>query len=59
MIEIINQKITNADRIRNMTVKELADVIACPNTVSEVIDADYCMQHSCEECKQNWLRQEA
>lgn len=54
MIEIMNQKITNGDRIRSMTDEELESVVDC----LEIHDLE-CEGKTCKECMLDWLRQEA
>lgn len=60
MIEVVDQKITNADRIRSMTDEELAAIIMCP-TESGLAEIECSRDDSCDcyQCCLNWLRQEA
>ena len=49
------EPMTNADRIRNMTDEELADVIHCP-----LVEVDGCHTgKSCALCILRWLRSPA
>lgn len=47
--------ITNADRIRKMTDRELAMLICCQDYKS----GDECFDTSCFDCTMEWLQQEA
>ena len=53
-------KMTNADRIRNMTDEELATNMMCPNEngLAE-IDCDENDNCNCYECLLKWLREES
>ncbi len=47
---------TNADRIREMSIEELAVIIMCPHDV----DPDCCVESKgCVECCKKWLESEA
>ena len=52
-----DKKATNADRIRTMNDKELADVVA--NGVGCVLKAPHCMDVDCTPCIRKWLQQPA
>lgn len=46
---------TNADKIRSMTVEELAKFIRCQNP----LDIDECAKINCNDCALKWLNKEA
>ena len=48
---------TNADRIRNMSDKELADILS--DNCFEVMHTDRCPVGTCKKCILNWLQSEA
>ena len=51
---------TNADRIRGMTDKQLAEWGASRQCPSPAYHGNYnCMNLACEDCWLDWLRQEA
>lgn len=47
--------LTNADKIREMTVEELAEIIMCPHET----EPDLCNKPSCIECCREWLQEAA
>ena len=47
-----HEPITNADRIRAMSDKELADVVVCPHTGNWYLCID-----DCKKCRLEWLKQ--
>ena len=52
--------ITNADRIRNMSDEELAEVIKHPCDIGNHIPTEWCASRSCGyQCSLDWLKQEA
>lgn len=55
MIEVVDQKITNADRIRSMTDEELGVIIMCPYN----LDPIRCSNKECNDCCLDWLQKEA
>lgn len=49
--------LTNADRIRHMTDKELADFIDCPYMKDPYDECIYGWhEHDCDKCKLEWLQ---
>jgi len=55
--EVANRKKTNADRIRAITDKELAEKIKCPYPWETCIHLNE--DYPCSKCKLDWLKQEA
>ena len=49
---------TNADRIRNMSDEELAEVIACPKGLFARMDC-FDDNRDCKHCALEWLQQPA
>ena len=49
---------TNADRIRAMTDKELAEFLCCPQSVCPVDDCEECYDDNCQKCVLKWLKKE-
>lgn len=58
--ELVDAKATNADRIRNMSDGELAEVMPCPYMKDPY---DECVHgwhdYDCSKCKLDWLQSEA
>ena len=61
--EIKKQAITNYDKIRNMTVEEMAEFIVnrndCEGCPCDVDDKDYCKGGSCNASVMAWLESES
>lgn len=52
--------LTNADRIRNMTDEELAEVIKNPCDMGLRVPNEWCKKRNCGyQCSLDWLREEA
>lgn len=49
---------TNGDRIRAMSDRELAIAIMCPYNMSEPLP-ESCTFKGCIECSEEWLKKEA
>ena len=47
---------TNADRIRNMSDEELADILS--DNCFEVMHTDRCLVGTCKKCILDWLQSE-
>lgn len=58
--ELVDMKMTNSDRIRNMSDEELAEVMPCPYMKDMY---DECVHgwhdYDCGKCKLDWLQSEA
>ena len=58
--ELVDAKATHADRIRNMSDGELAEVMPCPYMKDPY---DECVHgwhdYDCSKCKLDWLQSEA
>lgn len=52
-----DSKHTNADRIRNMSDEELADILS--DNCFEVMNTDRCPVGTCKKCILEWLQSEA
>lgn len=52
-----DSKHTNADRIRNMSDEELADILS--DNCFEVMHTDRCPVGTCKKCILDWLQSEA
>jgi hypothetical protein len=50
-------KLTNGDKIRQMSDEKLAKVIECPHFEGVCIHRD--SEYPCKCCKRDWLKQEA
>lgn len=49
----------NCEKIRNMSIAELAKVIRCPEVLSEASKINRCRDFfSCTPCKDRWLTEE-
>ncbi len=55
--ELVDMKMTNADRIRNMSDEELADILS--DNCFEVMHTDRCPVGTCKKCILDWLQSEA
>lgn len=51
-----NKIVTNADRIRAMSIEELAEIIMCPWGSEPDL---CCTKGTCLDCCEKWLRQQA
>ena len=56
---IRRKSITNADHIRAMTDKELAEFLSHPRSVCPKLDCDKCEEDDCHVCMLEWLQKEA
>ena len=50
------ERMSNADKIRNMSDEELAENVSCPYIATECIHLDDDIE--CEQCKLQWLKSE-
>lgn len=59
MNRIKGEDMTNEEKliidIKNHNMAELVDKIKCPRTKPK--DRDYCLQTSCKDCIEEWLKQ--
>lgn len=50
---------TNYDRIRNMSIEEMAKVIRCPKGYDTDLEIDGCpVSDGCKYCRERWLESE-
>ncbi len=53
-------KVTNFERIKNMSAREMATLIMCPYEGKDGFDAMKCLEpEGCLECSLKWLESEA
>lgn len=49
----------NIDKVRRMSVEELAEILMCPHEGRKGIPLKGCCDSKCLGCVINWLKQEA